>query len=53
VQQRGYHGEKATGIVVGVRVPLMPTNRANGKLARMASCVLAQLFVRHKSWSLA
>jgi phosphate acetyltransferase len=42
-------GADAAGIVLGARVPIMLTSRADGVLARMASCALAQLFVhRHR-----
>ena len=41
-------GADAAGIVLGARVPIMLTSRADGSLARMASCALAQIFVhRH------
>lgn len=42
-------GADAAGIVLGARVPIMLTSRADGALARQASCALAQLFVRHKA----
>jgi phosphate acetyltransferase len=38
-------GADAAGIVVGARVPIMLTSRADNVLARTASCALAQLFV--------
>jgi phosphate acetyltransferase len=38
-------GADAAGIVLGSRVPIVLTSRADGVLARMASCALAQLFV--------
>ena len=38
-------GAEAAGIVLGARVPIILTSRADGPLARMASCALAQLFV--------
>lgn len=38
-------GADAAGIVLGARVPIMLTSRADEELARMASCALAQLFV--------
>tara|TARA_R110002096_G_scaffold115073_3_gene249270 strand:- start:6656 stop:8050 length:1395 start_codon:yes stop_codon:yes gene_type:complete len=38
-------GADAAGIVLGARVPLMLTSRADGNLTRLASCALAQLFV--------
>jgi phosphotransacetylase/acyl dehydratase len=42
-------GAESAGIVLGARVPIILTSRADGPLARMASCALAQIFVhRHK-----
>jgi phosphate acetyltransferase len=41
-------GAEAAGIVLGARVPIMLTSRADGTLARTASCAVAQLFV-HRS----
>ncbi len=41
-------GADAAGLVLGARVPIMLTSRADGALARQASCALAQLFV-HRS----
>jgi len=38
-------GAETAGIVLGARVPIILTSRADGPLARMASCALAQLFV--------
>jgi phosphate acetyltransferase/phosphate butyryltransferase len=38
---------QVAGIVVGARVPIMLTSRADGPLARLASCALAALLVRH------
>ncbi len=40
-------GADAAGIVMGARVPIMLTSRADGPLARQASCALAQLVVHH------
>jgi phosphate acetyltransferase len=39
-------GADAAGIVLGARVPIMLTSRADNILARIASCAVAQLFVR-------
>ena len=39
-------GAEAAGIVLGARVPIVLTSRADGVSARLASCALAQLFVR-------
>jgi phosphate acetyltransferase len=38
-------GAQAAGLVIGARVPIMLTSRADDNLARLTSCVLAQLFV--------
>lgn len=40
-------GADAAGIVLGARVPIMLTSRADNVLARTVSCALAQLFVHH------
>ena len=40
-------GADSAGIVLGARVPIMLTSRADGELARIASAALAQLYVRH------
>ncbi|GAB3438681.1 bifunctional enoyl-CoA hydratase/phosphate acetyltransferase [Massilia solisilvae] len=37
------------GIVLGARVPIMLTSRADGPLARLASCALAALLARHQA----
>ena len=34
------------GIVLGARVPIMLTSRADGTLARLGSCAIAQLWAR-------
>lgn len=39
---------QSTGIVVGARVPIVLTSRADSPLAHMASCALALLLVRSK-----
>ena len=39
-------GAEAAGLVLGARVPIMLTSRADGPLARVASCALAQIFAR-------
>ena len=41
-------GAEAAGIVLGARVPIMLTSRADGDLARLASCALAQLFAHRR-----
>jgi phosphate acetyltransferase len=42
-------GAQAAGIVLGARLPIVLTSRADGGVARLASCALAQLMVRHSS----
>ncbi|WP_095589443.1 bifunctional enoyl-CoA hydratase/phosphate acetyltransferase [Actibacterium ureilyticum] len=42
-------GAESAGIVMGARVPIMLTSRADGRLSRIASAALAQLVVRHKT----
>ena len=42
-------GADAAGIVLGARVPVMLTSRADDVLARLASAALPQLFVRHRA----
>ena len=39
-------GAQVAGIVLGARVPIMLTSRADGTLARLASCALAVLLAR-------
>jgi len=41
-------GADSAGIVLGARVPIMLTSRADGTLARLASCALAQRLVHHR-----
>ncbi len=41
-------GAEAAGIVLGARVPIMLTSRADGALSRVVSAVLAQLLVYHR-----
>jgi phosphotransacetylase len=38
-------GADSAGIVLGARAPIILTSRADGPLARMASCALAQIFI--------
>ncbi len=40
-------GADAAGIVLGARVPIILTSRADSLLARLASCALAQLYLSH------
>jgi len=41
-------GADAAGIVLGARVPIVLTRRADGVLSRLASAAMAQLFVHHR-----
>ncbi|WP_136657680.1 bifunctional enoyl-CoA hydratase/phosphate acetyltransferase [Nitratireductor sp. XY-223] len=41
-------GAESAGIVLGARVPIILTSRADGTLSRIASCTLAQLYVHNK-----
>ncbi|WP_022704565.1 bifunctional enoyl-CoA hydratase/phosphate acetyltransferase [Pseudorhodobacter ferrugineus] len=41
-------GADAAGIVLGARVPIILTSRADSATARLASCALAQLFISHQ-----
>ena len=41
-------GAQAAGIVLGARVPIMLTSRADDDAARLASCALAQLWTRRR-----
>jgi phosphate acetyltransferase len=41
-------GAQAAGIVLGGRLPIILTSRADGDAARLASCALAQLLVRRR-----
>jgi len=42
-------GADAAGIVLGARIPIVLTSRADGVMARLASAAMAQLFVHHQS----
>lgn len=42
-------GADAAGIVLGARVPIILTSRADSEVSRLASCALAQLFIHCKS----
>lgn len=42
-------GADAAGVVLGARVPIMLTSRADNMLSRLASAALVQLFVRRQS----
>ena len=42
-------GAEAAGIVLGARVPIILTSRADGTLSRLASCAVAQLYVHHRN----
>jgi acyl dehydratase len=41
-------GADAAGIVLGARVPIILTSRADSSVSRLASCALAQLFINHQ-----
>ena len=41
-------GAEMAGIVLGARVPVMLTSRADGTLARLGSCAIALLLARYK-----
>jgi phosphotransacetylase len=38
----------AAGIVLGARVPIILTSRADGQVSRLASCAIAQLFLHRR-----
>ncbi|OIQ32554.1 MAG: enoyl-CoA hydratase [Alphaproteobacteria bacterium MedPE-SWcel] len=40
-------GADAAGLVLGARVPIILTSRADGVLSRLASAAMAQIFVHH------
>ena len=42
-------GADAAGIVLGARVPIILTSRADSEMSRLASCALAQLFVSNRA----
>lgn len=44
-------GADAAGIVLGARVPIILTSRADGPVSRLASCALAQLCIAHEAKS--
>jgi phosphotransacetylase len=39
----------AAGVVLGARVPVVVTSRADGEAARLASCALGMLVANHKA----
>jgi phosphotransacetylase len=41
-------GAESAGIVLGARVPIVLTSRADGVLSRLASCALAVLLEQHR-----
>lgn len=48
-KQLEYLGEAgAAGIVLGARVPIILTSRADNTLTRLGSCAMAQLFAHHQ-----
>ena len=42
-------GAEAAGVVLGARIPIVLTSRADGLMSRMASAAIAQLFVHHSA----
>lgn len=42
-------GADAAGIVLGARIPIVLTSRADGVMSRLASAAIAQLYVHHHS----
>ncbi|WP_050804870.1 bifunctional enoyl-CoA hydratase/phosphate acetyltransferase [Vreelandella boliviensis] len=42
-------GADAAGIVLGARVPIILTSRADSPMARLASCALAQCFISNRA----
>nr|WP_253272979.1 bifunctional enoyl-CoA hydratase/phosphate acetyltransferase [Halomonas sp. PR-M31] len=46
-------GADAAGVVLGARVPIMLTSRADNTLSRLASAAIVQLYVRHRDQTLA
>jgi phosphate acetyltransferase len=46
-------GADAAGIVLGARIPIVLTSRADGVMSRLASAAMAQLFVHSKSGGIA
>ena len=40
---------QVAGIVLGARVPIILTSRADKTLARLGSCAIALLLARHKT----
>lgn len=42
-------GADAAGIVLGARIPIVLTSRADGVMSRLASAAIAQLVVHHKA----
>jgi phosphate acetyltransferase len=42
-------GADSAGVVLGARIPIVLTSRADGLVSRLASTAIAQLFVHHKA----
>lgn len=42
-------GADAAGLVLGARIPIVLTSRADGVMSRLASAAMAQLFVHHRA----
>ena len=48
-KQLTYLGKgQSAGVVMGARVPIILTSRADGLLSRLASCAVAVLLARHE-----
>lgn len=45
-------GADAAGVVLGARIPIVLTSRADGLMSRVASAAIAQLYVHHATKSL-
>ncbi|OYX41573.1 MAG: enoyl-CoA hydratase [Rhodobacterales bacterium 32-67-9] len=46
-------GAESSGIVLGARVPIVLTSRADGVMSRLASCAMAQLYTAHRALGVA
>lgn len=42
-------GARTAGLIIGARVPIMLSSRADGVAARMAACALAQRLLQHRA----
>ena len=41
-------GAESAGLLLGAKVPIILTSRADGTLSRLASCALAQLYIKYR-----